>query len=156
MLCLLYVSFDVFCYRCPPPLPSPPLTSPHLPPLVHCFAPFLPFSTSPPEAVRACVPPAVAPLLLRAFVPFLRGFCISHYHHHHQQQPQPQPQQQQHKALALARSDDQVKRAATWLEAILDAHFSVLALNASRHEATRRALTGALEAGNYNNNNTHY
>ena len=31
------------------------------------------------------------------------------------------------------------------MEAILDAHFSVLALNASRHEATRWALHGALE-----------
>ena len=68
------------------------------------------------EAVRECVPPTVAPLLLRAFVPFLRGFCVNPLY---QQQGQGQGQQQNQqgqkqlfsshqKAFSLARSDDQV------------------------------------------------
>jgi hypothetical protein len=40
----------------------------------------------------------------------------------------------------------QVRRAATWAEALLDAHFSAMALDAARHGPTRRALRSALEA----------
>jgi hypothetical protein len=47
---------------------------------------------------------------------------------------------------AAATSDEQMKRAATWAEALLDGHFSALAMHAVAHPATRRALTCAMEA----------
>jgi hypothetical protein len=42
--------------------------------------------------------------------------------------------------------DEQLKRAVTWMEALLDAHFSATALQASVHAPTRRALTCAMKA----------
>lgn len=41
-------------------------------------------------------------------------------------------------------TDEEIKRAATWAEALLDGHFSALALHAVGHAATRRALTYAM------------
>ena len=53
-------------------------------------------------------------------------------------------------------ADEQLKRAATWVEALLDGHFSGLALHAIGHASTRRALmqamnvvTGAAEAAEH-------
>ncbi len=86
------------------------------------------------EAVRALVPATAAALILRTMVMFLQGLCADI-----------------DGTIALtdagvvARTDEQVKRAATWAEALLDAHFSAMALNANRHEPTRFALRRALE-----------
>lgn len=44
----------------------------------------------------------------------------------------------------LVSSDDILDRAVTWMEALLDAHFSALALNMSCHIATRRSLFCAM------------
>jgi len=41
-------------------------------------------------------------------------------------------------------TDEEIKRAATWAEALLDGHFSALALHAVGHAGTRRALTYAM------------
>lgn len=41
--------------------------------------------------------------------------------------------------------DDQIRRAVTWMEALLDAHFSATAMQAAVHAPTRRALTCAMQ-----------
>lgn len=83
------------------------------------------------EAVRV-LPLSAAVLLLRVVTQFLRSLTdavadpASEY-------------------LSETVTDEQMHRAATWAEAILDGHFSALALHAVSHPATRRALTCALD-----------
>jgi hypothetical protein len=80
------------------------------------------------EAVRL-LPLSAAVLLLRVVTYFMRALSGADA-----------------KDAAAATSDEQMKRAATWAEALLDGHFSALALHAVSHPATRRALTCAMEA----------
>lgn len=86
------------------------------------------------EAVRALSPSTCA-VLLRVFALALRGLSArtndtaagSH-------------------SQDLGRfGDDQIRRAVTWMEALLDAHFSATALQAAVHAPTRRALTVAMQ-----------
>lgn len=86
------------------------------------------------EAIRALVPATTAALILRTMVMFLQGLCAD-----------VDGVGSTSESGVVARTDEQVKRAATWAESLLDAHFSAMALNANRHEPTRRALCRALE-----------
>ncbi len=86
------------------------------------------------EAVRLLSPSTCA-LLLRVFAYTLRGLTslvnddgVSTVH------------------LSAGLGDEQIKRAISWMEALLDGHFSATALQASVHAPTRRALTSAMEA----------
>jgi hypothetical protein len=81
------------------------------------------------EAVRL-LPLSAAVLLLRVVTFFMRALSGA----------------DASKDVAAATSDEQMKRAATWAEAVLDGHFSALAMHAVAHPATRLALTCAMEA----------
>jgi hypothetical protein len=80
----------------------------------------------------AAVSPSTAALLLRIFVHLLRGLCAIVY--------------RKDSAIHLGMlGDREITRACGWVEALLDAHFSSLALNAISHQSTRQALAAALE-----------
>ena len=83
------------------------------------------------EAVRS-FSPSMCALFLRLFAHTLRGLSV----------PVNESQQLVHLG---AFGDDQVKRAITWIEALLDGNFSAIALHASVHAPTRRALSFAMK-----------
>lgn len=84
------------------------------------------------EAVRI-LPLHCAVLLLRLVTHFMRGLCTA-----------AAPHTSNSNATATTATDEHMKRAAVWVEALLDGHFSALALHAVSHAATRRALTYAM------------
>jgi hypothetical protein len=83
------------------------------------------------EAVRV-LSLSTAVVLLRVVVHFMRGLT----------EAEPASATD---TLSATVTDEQMKRSATWAEALLDGHFSALALHAVSHAATRRALMSALD-----------
>jgi hypothetical protein len=93
---------------------------------------------------RSMTSPSVAALLLRVVVLNLKGLCAPI-----------ENDSIQNKSYNLADifarvstasfNDEHVRRAITWAEALLDAHFSAMALNASYHGPTIHALTCVME-----------
>lgn len=89
------------------------------------------------EAVRI-LPLHCAVLLLRLVTHFMHGLCAP------ADQCSVQALAVEGMSTAVAVTDEHMKRAAVWVEAVLDGHFSALALHAVSHAATRRALTYAM------------
>ena len=85
------------------------------------------------ESVRVLSLPT-AVLLLRVITHFMRGLTVNSTVYGDSVVTH----------LSAAVTDEQLKRAITWTEALLDGHFSALALHAVSHAATRRALTGVM------------
>lgn len=92
------------------------------------------------EAVRA-LPLPCAVLLLQVVTHFVRGLCGGADSDEVTTTPVVDTRKVHLHAYV---TDEEIKRAATWAEALLDGHFSALALHAVGHAGTRRALTYAM------------
>lgn len=95
------------------------------------------------EAVRV-LPLPCAVLLLQVVTHFLRGLCAANDSEDGAQVATVPVLDSRKVHLHAYVTDEEIKRAATWAEALLDGHFSALALHAVSHAATRRALTYAM------------
>ena len=96
------------------------------------------------EAVRV-LPLPCAVLLLQVVTHFMRGLCAAASDNDESLLAAHVPVLDSSKVhLHAYVTDEEIKRAATWAEALLDGHFSALALHAVSHAATRRALTYAM------------
>lgn len=93
------------------------------------------------EAVRA-LPLPCAVLLLQVVTHFVRGLCSGASDSEDATTTPVLDTRKVH--LHAYVTDEEIKRAATWAEALLDGHFSALALHAVGHAGTRRALTYAM------------
>lgn len=93
------------------------------------------------EAVRV-LPLPCAVLLLQVVTHFVRGLCGGASDNEDVSSTPVLDTRKIH--LHAYVTDEEVKRAATWAEALLDGHFSALALHAVGHAGTRRALTYAM------------
>jgi hypothetical protein len=82
----------------------------------------------------------VATVLLRVFSHFVKGLCVSLPNNYESSTGLPF-------VLGDIR-DEQVRRAVSWTEAILDAHFSSIAMNAMLHVPSRKALHDTMQAVN--------
>lgn len=110
------------------------------------------------EAVQQ-LPLTAAVLLLRVSIHMMRGLCENSYitnnnndHHYHNNGIERKEATMMMNNNNFCRvhlhpylSDDHIKRSVTWIEALLDGHFSALAFHAVTDAATRRALTVAMQ-----------
>eukprot|EP00981_Chlorochromonas_danica_P007465 scaffold1754_cov180-Ochromonas_danica.AAC.21 len=80
------------------------------------------------EAVQS-VSPTVAAMVIRILTNLIRGICVP--------QIAPMP-------VFFYFGDDQLQRAITWMEGILDAHLTTFALEASRQPAVHKALSATI------------
>lgn len=80
------------------------------------------------EAVQS-VSPTVAAMVIRILANLIRGICVP--------QIAPMP-------VFFYFGDDQLQRAITWMEGVLDAHLTTFALEASRQPAVHKALSATI------------
>jgi hypothetical protein len=94
------------------------------------------------EAVRL-LPLSGAVLVLRVVTLLMRGLC-----HSSSSFPSATTPAGASQSMSTNLPDEQIKRAITWIEAVLDGHFSAMALHAVSSASTRRALMLAMETVN--------
>eukprot|EP00597_Dinobryon_sp_UTEXLB2267_P006192 CAMPEP_0170067168 /NCGR_PEP_ID=MMETSP0019_2-20121128/6620_1 /TAXON_ID=98059 /ORGANISM="Dinobryon sp., Strain UTEXLB2267" /LENGTH=641 /DNA_ID=CAMNT_0010274497 /DNA_START=501 /DNA_END=2426 /DNA_ORIENTATION=- len=96
------------------------------------------------EAIRQALSPEMSAALLRVFGLLLQGLCVNPDHNGADHSPAPATSSPVWAGWLY--SDEHVKRAVAWMEAIIDGHFATIALNVVVDESTRKGLMVALQA----------